>query len=35
MTADPAEIRRALALFVEPGAVVELRILDAGRDGRR
>jgi hypothetical protein len=33
MTVDPAEIRRALALFVEPGAVAELRILDAGRDG--
>ena len=33
MTADPTEIRRALALFVEPGAVVELRIPDAGRDG--
>jgi hypothetical protein len=31
--ADPAEIRRALALLVEPGAVVELRIPDAGRDG--
>ena len=33
LPADPAVIRRALALFVEPGAVVELRIFDTPRDG--
>jgi hypothetical protein len=30
---DPAEIRRAVALLLEPGAVAELRVLDTERDG--
>ncbi len=31
--ADPVDIRRALDLLIEPGAVVELRVPDAGRAG--
>jgi hypothetical protein len=32
IVADPLEIRRALAMMLEPGQVAELRILHAGRD---
>jgi hypothetical protein len=32
-SADLAEIRRALAVQLEPGSVAELRVLHAGRDG--
>src|SRR5437879_5705216 len=31
--ADFEEIKRSVALFLEPGAVIELRVPKAGRDG--
>jgi hypothetical protein len=31
VTSNPTDIQRALSVIVEPGSVVELRILKAGR----